>query len=437
MSLGKLTVNGRQDGFLCEGKPFFWFADTCWSAFTSIAENDWDYYLTRRAEQGMNVLQINTLPQWDRCCPDLGIWPYASEDGVHFDWSRPNQAYWDRAAAMCRAAVEHGIRPALVLMWCNYVPGTWGAKIAERCGAEVMPREEVRAHVARVVENLGEFNPVYVVTGDTDFAGDEAIAYYEDALDEVVKRAPEALRTMHINRANRTIPAQYLDRLDFYMFQPGHNYEGQPEAWRLPQDFIANYPKKPMVNSEPCYEQMGASRNVYWRFTAQDCRASVWSSILAGASAGVTYGAHGVWNWQTSRSQGSVLGEGFDMPFRWQECLQFAGVWDFGAIEHVLAGLGATAADDALAVVPAQELLDDAREAIRVARVGDRVVTYLPRTTALKFKLDGARGWTATVHDMEDKRIAKLPVRDNGDGTVCVAQHPFEHDALVILAPGR
>lgn len=112
-------------------------------------------------------------------------------------------------------------------------------------------------------------------------------------------------------------------------------------------------------------------------------------------------------------------------------------MWDFGAIEHVLASLGATAGDDALAVVPAQELLDDAREAIRVARVGDRVVTYLPRTTALKFKLDGARGWTATVLDMEDKRIAKLPVRDNGDGTVRVAQHPFEHDALVILTPER
>lgn len=73
MSLGKLTVNTREDGFLCDGKPFFWFADTCWSAFTSITENDWDYYLTRRAEQGMNVLQINTLPQWDRCLPDLGI----------------------------------------------------------------------------------------------------------------------------------------------------------------------------------------------------------------------------------------------------------------------------------------------------------------------------------------------------------------------------
>ena len=36
---------------------------------------------------------------------------------------------------------------------------------------------------------------------------------------------------------------------------------------------------------------------------------------------------------------------------------------------------------------------------------------------------------------MEAKRIAKLPVRDNGDGTVRVAQHSFEHDALVILTP--
>ena len=59
------------------------------------------------------------------------------------------------------------------------------------------------------------------------------------------------------------------------------------------------------------------------------------------------------------------------------------------------------------------------------------------RTTALKFKLDGARDWTATVLDMEDKRIAKLPVRDNGDGTVRVAQHPFERDALLVVSPAR
>ena len=130
MVLGRLAVNDRKDGFTLDGKPWFWLADTCWSAFTSIELSDWEYYLARRAEQGINVLQVNTLPQWDRCRPDFGIYPYASEDGTVFDWSAPNEAYWERAREMCRIAVEHGIRPALVLMWCNYIPGTWGSNIA-------------------------------------------------------------------------------------------------------------------------------------------------------------------------------------------------------------------------------------------------------------------------------------------------------------------
>lgn len=435
MKLGKLTVNARGDGFLQDGKPFFWFADTCWSAFTNIALDDWDYYLERRAEQGMNVLQINTLPQWDRCSPDLGIWPYTSEDGVHFDWDAPNQEYWDRARTMCQMAVEHGLRPALVVMWCNYVPGTWGSKIAEMRGADLMPEREIRKHVERVVSNLGEFEPVYIVTGDTDFKTPEAVGFYEQVLSTVCELAPEQLRTMHINRANHDLPQQFCDRLDFYMFQPGHNYGAQDEAWKLPETYRTVYPKKPMINSEPCYEQMGASRNVYWRFSAQDCRASVWSSILAGASAGVTYGAHGVWNWQTSKSQGSVLGEGFDMPFRWQECLQFPGVWDFGAIEHVLSMLGASSSDDAFAVEPAQELLDDDREPIRVARIGQKIVAYMPRTTKLKLKCAGeASAWKATVLDLEQKCIAKVPITTDGE-TLVVVQHPFEHDALVVVEP--
>lgn len=433
MSLGTLSINDRKDGFLCDGKPWFWFADTCWSAFTSITLDDWDYYLARRAEQGVNVLQINTLPQWDRCRPDLGIYPYASQDGVHFDWDSPNAAYWERAHTMCQMAVDHGIRPALVLMWLNYVPGTWGSIIAQKTGAGVMPQEEIAHHIKRVVEYLDEFDPVYVVTGDTDFKSDEAIAYYEDALNTICELAPTRLRCMHINRANRTIPQQYLDRLDFYMFQPGHNYAAQDEAWKLPTDFLANYPKKPMVNSEPCYEMMGASRNVYWRFSDKDCRASVWSSILSGACAGVTYGAHGIWNWQTSHSQGSALGEGFDMPFRWQEALQFPGIWDFGLIPEILKVL---TQNSALAIDPAQEALDDTRAAIRVAHIGNTMVGYLPFATSFALKREmlpvDATGYTACAFDLQDKRVAHLPVTVT-ETAVRVAQHPFVHDALVML----
>ena len=126
MGLGKLAVNDRKDGFTLDGKPWFWLADTCWSAFTSIELSDWEYYLARRAEQGINVLQVNTLPQWDRCRPDLGIYVrQRGRDGVRLVC--PNEASLGAASGeMCRMAVEHGIRPALVLLWCNYIPGTWG-----------------------------------------------------------------------------------------------------------------------------------------------------------------------------------------------------------------------------------------------------------------------------------------------------------------------
>ena len=87
MALGTLTVNEKGDGFLCDGKPWFWLADTCWSAFTSITLEDWDYYLTRRAEQGINTLQINTLPQSSLTAASMRYWEEALKVNISSCWS--------------------------------------------------------------------------------------------------------------------------------------------------------------------------------------------------------------------------------------------------------------------------------------------------------------------------------------------------------------
>ncbi|QWT17210.1 DUF4038 domain-containing protein [Collinsella sp. zg1085] len=435
MGLGNLTVNDAQDGFLLDGKPWFWLADTCWSAFTSISLEDWDYYLCRRAEQGINVLQVNTLPQWDRARPDLGVYPYTSHDGTSFDWTCSNPAFWERARVMATMAKEHGIRLALVLVWCNYVPGTWAANYAVGLGSALMPLDEARAHVRRVVAELGEFDPIYIVSGDTDFNSDETVAYYNQVLDELIAAAPQALRCMHVNRGNRTIPQSYLSRLHFYMYQPGHNYAAQFEAWKLPEDIRAAYPKKPLINSEPCYEQISSSRGVYRRFDAADCRASAWSGILAGACGGVTYGTHGVWNWNTSQSASSALGEGFDAAFRWQECLQFPGIWDFGLIPELLQHVSG-----GYTVEPAQDLLDDTREQIRVGRAGDKLIIYVPYATELRLTGVAAllgvanNGWQAKVFDLELKRLAHVgSVYDGKADTLRILQHSFTHDVLLVV----
>ena len=311
--MGKLEIDNNKSNFLLDGRPFFYLADTIWSAFTNITLEEWEYYLRRRREQGFTVLQINTLPQWDRCMSDTGLYPFAMENGYKFDFTRWNDGYYENARKMCRMAVEQGFQLALIVLWLNYVPGTWGSKMTD---INVMPEEFVEPYTARVVKEFDEFQPIYVISGDTDFDSPEAVSYYRTALDTVCRLSPETLKTMHIKRGYDVIPEEFIDKLDFYMFQSGHNRDAQDMAYILPERIREKYPEKPVLNSEPCYEQMGYSRQKYGRFHAEDIRKAAWSSILSGACAGVTYGAHGIWNWQKiNKPANPILGEGFDSPF--------------------------------------------------------------------------------------------------------------------------
>lgn len=59
----KLTVADDHRCLQRDGKPFFWLADTLWSAFTNMTDQELESYLILRRQQGFNVLQINILPR--------------------------------------------------------------------------------------------------------------------------------------------------------------------------------------------------------------------------------------------------------------------------------------------------------------------------------------------------------------------------------------
>ena len=75
-----LQIAENQRTLLKDGKPFFYLADTCWSAFTNITDEEWDYYLYKRKAQGFNTIQINILPQWDASATDLDYQPFLEKD---------------------------------------------------------------------------------------------------------------------------------------------------------------------------------------------------------------------------------------------------------------------------------------------------------------------------------------------------------------------
>lgn len=428
--MSRLEVDQNQSNFVLDGKPFFYLGDTVWSAFTNITTEEWEYYLKKRKEQGFTVLQINTMPQWDRCASNQKLYPFATKDGYTFDFTRWDERYWyyENARKMCRMAVEKGFQLALVVLWLNHVPGTWGSRMIDD---NVMPKEMIRPYAEKIVEEFDEFHPVYVISGDTDFDTPQAVEYYNIALETVCEKSPLSLKTMHIKRGYDLIPEEFLDRIDFYMFQSGHNKEGQDMAYKLPESFREKYPEKPMINAEPCYEQMGYSRKAYGRFQQEDVRKAAWSSILSGACAGVTYGAHGVWNWQKiNKPQNPVLGEGFDAPFPWQEALQFPGAWDYGLIRRILTDLRVRK------LVPANELLENDTEEIRMAVSGDgRYFIYLPYSTRLSIRKE-LPDCTARAVDLENGRNADVESSVENGRTV-LGMHPFQKDVLLIVEEMR
>jgi len=422
--MSKLKIHENNRNFILDGQNFFYLADTVWSAFTNATMEEWEFYLEKRWTQGYTVLQINTLPQWDRCMSDIGIYPFYTQDGQKFDFSGWNEAYYTRARQMCQMAVEKGFQLALVVLWLNYVPGTWGSKMLDM---NIMPKDFIREYTKKVVAEFDEFDPIYMVSGDTDFDTKEAVVYYEIALDTVCKESPDSIKAFHIKRGYDYIPEQFLDRIQFYMYQSGHNIDGQEMAYVLAEKFWNQYPKKPIVNAEPCYEQMGYSRQKYGRFQQYDIRKAAWSSIISGAFAGVTYGAHGVWNWKKiGVKPNPVLGEGFDESFPMQEALNFSGAWDYGFIKDFLMANGI------VELKPVQDLLEDKSPEIRIAAtIDERYLIYIPYATKLEIKKE-LIGYQAKAIDLETRRIARVKLECE-DGKTFINKHSFQKDTVIIL----
>lgn len=416
----KAAENGKS--LVKDGKPFFWLADTCWSAFTNISDAEWEYYLNHRKVQGFNVLQINILPQWDASGTDLNYHAF-DEDYLHL-----NEEYFAHAREMCIRAKEAGFELALVVLWSNFVPGTWASKIyMNRLGKELMPFEAVENYVRKVHETFSDLEPVYVISGDTDFPTEETVAYYLSAARLLKSLAPDLTFTAHIKGRFTDMPIELSELMDVMFYQSGHNSLDFGTPYKLSEEMQAKYPGKPLINSEPCYEQMGYSGGRYGRWGQFEIRRAAWQSVLSGASAGITYGAAGIYSWhKLNVGFSSGLGEGFDTPKPVEEALQFKGAWDYGYLRQLIEKM------DARNITPRQDILLNNTEDIRVAEDSGRYLVYMPSNTKLKLQLD-LSDYQAKVIDLESRYMAELSVSVQ-DGVSVLPIHPFDKDVLVIFS---
>lgn len=366
----KITLSPNRY-FLKDGKPFFYLADTAWCAFQHLSTEEFRRYAETRVAQGFTVVQISALP----LSFGSGKWHPFAKRGESYDYSSINIEYFDHAVEILKTALGLGLLPCVHLLWVDYVPDTWGA-------SRPIPEDLLEPLLKVMLGRFAPYSPFFSVTGDTRFETPRVIRYYRTALDLISGIAPDAQTTMHIN-PDCFPPKELTDHraYTFATYQSGHG--DSDWIWRIDgfsKSFAEKLPEYPLINNEPCYEDIGHYLNKAERFTAKDVRHAAWRSILGGASAGITYGAHGIW--QCRLPGYPMFGEE-----TWGESTDIFTALDFPGAKSVCELRRIFEAEDLFGLRPT-EIAGDHITAVDAR--GKRKITYFPDKAVIP---DGAKVW--------------------------------------------
>jgi hypothetical protein len=399
-----------------DGTPHFWLADTVWGAGSRATPEEWATYLDRREAQGFSAVQVNALPQHDATEPDDRL-PFGEE----WDLTGPDPEYFRALDGLVAAAHERGLVPALVALWFNYVPtanADWGVSDEKRHHFDA---EKARRFGRYLGARYGAYGAAWLVSGDSEFP-EGALPVYRACAEGLRDACTHPLLTAHQPGGQVTPPnLNDEDWLDFHMYQSSHVHDlerpaGQARACRL----LA--PSRPVLNGEPAYEGIH-DYDTGEPFDRETVRAAGWLSVLAGGSAGLTYGAHGLWPWHRESGEFAAA-DRWGEPPAWDEALERPAAADYARLRSVLVDHGPAA------LSPRADLLTDPAdpraEALAAAVTPVSVLVYTARNRALTLAdlppvvgtdfewLDPATGETETADAsaVDGGRRVEAPVFD-------------------------
>jgi hypothetical protein len=401
-----------------DGTPFFWLGDTVWSASAKATDAEWREYLTKRRSQGFSVVQLNSLPQYDASQPQRRL-PF----GEHWRLDRPNHDYFRTLDDLVEAAHRAGIVPALVVLWFNYV-----ADDGDRSGPNTFSVEQAGRYGRYLGARYGAYGATWIVSGDTS---DEGIDVYDAAARALEDSVTHPLLTAHTH--SWVVPptkASERDWFDFHMYQSGHHTgEGQQaNAYRHVPPTREHDPDRPVLNGEPCYEQYAYFEEPEIRISREDARRAAWWSVLAGANAGVTYGAGGLWHWH--RTGERITREHMPTPMPWDEAVELPGADDYTLLKSFLEDF------EFGSLEPSQELLIEDDETVRAARLPEDGVAlvYVPESRGVDVDPTAVEGPVSRVEWVDPATGRRIAAQTRGsDESLRIERPPWRGDAIAVV----
>jgi len=414
--------------FSLDGNRRFLLADTVWSALGDATDDEWQYYLRFRARQGFNSALISVLPilhdRSEQTRP--GPAPF-DEDLIRRErrWEL-SPAFFDRLQQRLAAARLAGITCGLVLMWVNYVPGSWGAR---RTPGFEMPEDVRHRYLTALANVVADSEALLIVSGDAGFEDPVEIETYAQIADEVRRIWPASALAFHLAPQAR-LPAILDSRADALIYQSGHHGENPELALTLARHYRASAAGRPVMNAEPCYEAHRYGGGV-GRFGQADVRRRIWESVVGGASAGVTYGAHGLWGWH--RGDDAFSSVGFSgTPLDWREALTLPGAVSAAACRRIVEAEGLGLIGEAGDAVTVADTGWGADQVVVGADLGSGVaVVYLPHGGPVTLRRKTGFRLRKVVDLQRDRSVPALLL--GSDGCWVVDPIASTAEALVIL----
>jgi hypothetical protein len=299
-----------------DATPFFWLADTAWNGALLSTPKDWDFYLQTRASQKFSAVQW-VATQW-RAAPKgdaKGELAFTGKEKISV-----NPDFFRRLDAKADAANKAGLLNVPVLLWAI------GGSSADDNPGAFLPEDQAIL-LARYMVTRWQANDVaWILGGDGHYFGSEGEKWRRigRAVFNDIAHAPV---TMH-PQGQHWVLNEFKDEkwIGFIGYQSGHGDSDEALSWLtrgpLTQDWEKE-PHRPLINLEPPYEgHLGYQSKQ--PISADLTRRAVYWSLLNAPTAGVSYGAHGVWGWDDGTQPPSGHAS-TGTPLPWQKALFLPG----------------------------------------------------------------------------------------------------------------
>ena len=365
------AIRVSKDGYYlthADDTPFFWLGDTAWNGPNLSSEEDWDKYLANRVSNRFTGVQFNVVCPW-RTAPadEIGEVAFTGTKNVAI-----NPKFYQRLDRRIDAINAAGLLAMPVLMWAN----------SRNDPGNILGDDDVIKLIRYQVARYGAHHVLWCLAGDNGYRGRDAERWKRIGR-EIFGNGARFPVTTHPTGMNWPWEDWRGESwLTVYGYQSGHGDDAANMNW-IHSGPVAqgwqNKPPRPIINLEPPYENHLAyqSRKPH---SAYNVRRAVYWSLLTAPPAGVTYGGHGIWSWQTKsgvpRDHG---GTGLAQP--WHEAVKLPGNAEMKHMDSLFTSLPWWQLRPAGSLLRNQPGAVDPARFVAVATTEDRktLVAYTPK----------------------------------------------------------